>query len=411
VLNRAPAAFTTRRNRPGQGPGLVLVLVLLSALAPLSTDMYLAAFPGMAAEFGVGASTVQLTLTAFMVGLGVGQFVIGPISDSLGRRRLLLTCLFVCLLASVVCALAPSAAVLIGARAVQGALGGAGMVLGRAIIADRTRGPATLRFMNALMAAGSIAAVVSPVIGGQIVAWSGWRPVFWTLTGVVAFTLAVSVLVVPETLPRHLRHGGGFAEFTRGIGHVLSDRAYAAYLLTSMGTHGAFFAYISGSPFVLQEHMGIGVRTFSFVFGVNAVGLVLATVLSIRLVSRVNALLLVRAGVGIVAVATAVLLVLVHTGLPTMPMLVTLFIAVAAQGLVAGNVTGLAVSRARAHAGTASALLGALPFGFSAVMMPIVGLGYQPRTLGIVMLSCAVLAMAAVLWVPAAPPEATSPEP
>lgn len=397
--------MSDRSIRSGLSPGFIVVIVLLGAVAPLSTDMYLAAFPTMATEFGVGASTVQLTLTAVMIGLGAGQFVIGPISDSLGRRRLLLVCAFLCLVSSVVCALAPSVTVLIAMRFIQGATGGASMVLGRAVVADLTRGPATLHFMNALMAVGSIAAVISPVVGGQIIAWSGWRMVFWFITGVVALMLTVSALAVPESLPRDKRHRGGFVQFGRSVGLVLRDRAYTTYLVTIVAVHGSFFAYIAGSPFVLQQHMGLSVRTFSLVFGVNAVGLVAAAVLSMRLVSRANPLTLIRIGTVLVVAASAVLLVLVHTGLPTMAVLASLFVATAAQGLVGGNATGLAVGRARDHAGTASALVGALPFGFAGVIMPLVGLGYQPRTLGIVMLSCAAVGLAAVFLVPATSPE------
>ncbi len=384
----------------GFHPAFVAVLVLLSAVAPLSTDMYLAAFPQMAVELGTSASMIQLTLTAFMVGLGVGQLIIGPLSDSMGRRRLLLVCIAVCLGSGVVCALAPSPLVLIAGRLIQGFTGGAGMVLGRAIVADLTRGPTTLRLMNALMAAGAIAAVIAPVIGGQIVAWSGWRMVFWVISGVMAFLLGMAAWAVPESLAPEKRRSVGFAEFGRGMGAVLSNRAYVAYLVTSVGSLGAFFAYISGSPFVLQEYMGLGVRAFALVFGVNAVGLVLVTFLSVRLVGRMKAVNLVRVGVATVGAAGIALLVLASVGLPTIPTLVALFVATASQGLVGGNVTGLGVSQTPDHVGAASALLGALPFGFSAILMPIVGLGFQPRTLAIVMLSCSVVALAAITRAP-----------
>ena len=401
-MTRASSALPASPEARVFGPGLVLVLVMLTALTPLTTDMYLAAFPQMAVEFSASASMVQLTLTALMVGAGVGQLVIGPLSDSVGRRRLLLVCIAICLVAGVICALAPSVQVLIVARLVQGLTGGAGMVLGRAVIADRTSGPATMRLMNALIAAGAISAAVAPALGGQIIQWSGWRAVFWVLSGIVGAMLLASAFAVPESLTPEKRRSTGFVEFSRGIGELLRNPRFVAYLVAGIGGSGAFFAYLAGSPFVIQDYLGFGVRGFSIIFTLNAVGLVLVAMASMRLAGRVHAHTLVRIGLGIVITGSAALLLLTYAGVPTMPVLVILFAIVASQGLIMGNTMGLAVDQGLHRAGSGSALAGALPFAFAAVVMPIAGLGYQPRTLAIVMLVCSLVALVPVLWAPVA---------
>lgn len=401
-MSRTPAVPSKPRGVQPAGLGftLVLTLVLLSTIPPFATDMYLAGFPQMAADLRTTATMVQLTLTAVMVGLGAGQLFIGPLSDSVGRRRLLLVCTGLCLLASVVCALAPSIPVLIAARLLQGFAGAAGIVLARASVTDLTEGVSTLRYMNILMAGGAIAPLLAPVVGGQLVAWSGWRSVFWVITGIVGAMLVAAVLRVPESLSPDKRRSGGFKELTQGIRAVIGDRAYVAYLVTTSAACGARFAYISGSSFVLQEEMGLSARAFSLIFGLNAVGLMLTTFASVRLVSRFEALNLVRVGTAVVVVGSVVWLILVPAGLPMVPALVTLFISTSAQGLIIGNATGLATSSARGHAGTASAFLGALQFGFAALITPLVGFGYQPRTMGILMLTCAVMALAPVIRAP-----------
>ncbi len=399
-MSQASALSLKQRGVPRLSGVLVLVLALLNFIPPLCTDMYLAAFPQMAAGLSTTATMVQLTLTAFMIGLGVGQLLVGPLSDAVGRRRPLLVCTTLCLAASVVCALAPSVTVLITARLVQGLTSAASVVLGRAIIADLAKGPSVVRLMNVLMTVGAIAPVLAPVLGGQIAAWSGWRGVFWVITGTMAIMLFASVSAVPESLTPEKRQAGRLKELIQGVCVVLGDHSYVAYLATVIGCSGTMFAYISGSSFVLQEHMGLSAKTYSLIFGLNSVGMMLATSVSMRLAGWVKTLNLVRIGATILVLGSIAWLILTTVELPMIPALITLFSTTSAQGLIIGNATGLAVDHARDHAGTASAFLGALQYGFAAAVTPLVGLGYQPRTMGIVMLSCSVLALAPIIRPP-----------
>src|SRR3954471_5198111 len=197
-------------------PVLVLLLGGLTAFGPLSMDLYLPAFPELAANLDATHAQVQLTLTADVIGLVAGQLVLGPLSDAWGRRRLLLGATLVCAVASLLCALAPSAAVLAAWRFVQGFSGGGGMVLARAVAADLTSGVAAARLFSLFMTLSSLAPIIAPVLGGVLLAWTGSWPVMFHLLAVLNAVLAVAIgLVIPETLPADRRHAGGLRQTGR----------------------------------------------------------------------------------------------------------------------------------------------------------------------------------------------------
>ncbi len=219
--------------------------------------MYLPAFPEMAGDLGASASGIQLTLTACLVGLGFGQLFIGPLSDAVGRRRPLLIGSAVCLVASVVCALAPNVEVLAVGRFVQGLSGAAGVVLARAIISDTARGAVAAKLLGVLMIINVIAPVVAPLSGGAIIATLGWRAVFWVLAGLTLLMLLGTMLWAKESLPPSKRIRGGFKATLVGVRKTLGNRNYVGYLLTFCFTFAALFAYIAASPFVMQNVMGL----------------------------------------------------------------------------------------------------------------------------------------------------------
>ncbi|MDT7576117.1 MAG: transporter, family, multidrug resistance protein [Pseudonocardiales bacterium] len=203
--------------RPDQqspaGRTLAVLTVLLggfTAFGPLSMDLYLPAFPELTTDLGATQAAVQLTLTADVIGLVVGQLILGPISDARGRRTLLIASTLVCAVASVLCAIAPSAGLLALWRFLQGASGGGGIVLARAIAADLTTGVAAARLFSLFMTVSSVAPIAAPVLGGVLLAATGsWRPMFWLLA-VISLVLAVATWrMLPETLPVERRHTGG----------------------------------------------------------------------------------------------------------------------------------------------------------------------------------------------------------
>lgn len=387
------AVERTLRNPSGS---LIMVLALLTMVSPLATDMYLPAFPQMASELGTTATGIQLTLTAFLIGLALGQLVIGPLSDGIGRRRPLLVGTLVCFLASVACALAPTVELMITARFVQGFSGAAGVVLARAVISDTSRGAVAAKLMSLMMIIGGIAPVLAPVAGGAIVLTMGWRGVFWVITVMVALMLLGSIFFVKETLPAERRQAGGLAALLRNGRFVLGNRKYLGYTFTFVFAFGAMFAYISASPFVLQNILGLSTLTYSITFGINALGMVLASAIAMKLAGRVDTRKVLGGGVITLFLTSAALLVVILTGVNMVGTLLLLFAVLASFGFIFGHATALALEQVTAYAGTGSAFLGALQFILGAAVSPLVGLAgeHDARPMGIAMVVLAVLALA-----------------
>ena len=357
-------------------------LALLSATAPLATDMYLPGLPVMSESLGTSTVGIQLTLTTFMAGLGVGQLIVGPLSDGWGRRRLLLAGTVVLALSSALCATAPTVEVLIAARLIQGFSGGTGIVLARAVIADRARGNEAARLFSVMMIIGGVAPIVAPLLGGVLLGPIGWRGIFWVLTGLAVLMIVAVLTVVPETLPPERRHSGGLAMLARNFGTVIGNRRFVGYAATFALGFGAMFSYISASPFVVQEVLGMTPGQFSLIFAANSVGLVAGNIVNTRLIGRFEVRNLLRYGVTQMLTA-GVLLVLAVLVADTNRWLVLplLFLVVSSLGFVMGNATALAQGQVPKAAGTGSAVMGASQFGLAALVSPLVGLGGEDTAL------------------------------
>ncbi|MFF6801770.1 Bcr/CflA family efflux MFS transporter [Streptomyces sp. NPDC012616] len=379
AVHRVPDTAVAPSVRERRRTGLLVTLVLggLTATPPLSMDMYLPALPGVTRQLQASAATVQLTLTACLAGMALGQLVVGPMSDRWGRRRPLLAGLAVYVVATVLCALAPTVEALVGFRLVQGLAGAAGIVIARAVVRDLYDGVAMARFFSTLMLISGVAPVVAPLIGAQILRGTDWRGVF-VLLAAVGLLLAVVVWTrLPETLPAAERHGGGVGEALRSMRRLLSDPPFTGYLLTGAFAFAALFAYISASPFVVQEIYGASPQTFGLLFGANSVGLVLVGQVNGKvLVGRVRLDRVLAVGLATVTVAAAALLLLTtgvfgEAGLA--PVAVALFVLMSAMGVTLPNAQTLALLRVRHSAGSASALLGTSSFLVGAVASPLVG--------------------------------------
>jgi len=364
-----------------QGRRMVLVTLLLggfTAFGPLSMDLYLPAFPLLADEFGTTDAAVQLTLTADVIGLLIGQLILGPLSDQWGRRRLLLGSTLVCAIASVLCALAPSIGALVGWRFLQGLAGAGGIVLARAIAADVARGVAAARLFSLFMTVSSVAPILAPVIGGVMLSVTGsWQPMFYLLAIVCLVLTAIAWKTLPETLPADRRHPGGLRETGRAFGTLARDRVFVGYALTVAFAYASLFGYISGSSFVLQDRYGLSPMQFSLVFAANAAGMIALGLLNARLVKRIPVRRLLMLGLVVSAIAGVGLLLILGTpigaGLGVIGVLVPLFVVVATRGLISANATVLGVQRAPA-AGAASAVLGACMFGGGILVSPLLAL-------------------------------------
>lgn len=387
---------TTRRSTVW----LVVTLGLLSAFGPLCLDMYLAALPDLPGDLRSTENAAQLTLSACMVGLGVGQLVAGPVSDRYGRRGPLLVGLALFVVTSVICAVTPSMNVLIGVRLLQGAAGAAGIVIGRAVVADLFTGIAAASYFSTIAAINGLAPIIAPALGGQILLVGSWRTVFWVLTAIGVLVLVLTLAVVRESLPAERRTSGGLRGTFRSFRILFADGGFVASVLAGTLVTAAMFGYLAASPFVLRDGFGMSAQLFSLSFAVNATGIVLLTLLGRLVLSRTTSLVLLTVGVLQTAVGAVLLLVTVLAGWGLVMVLVSLFVMVSAVGFAFPHSVAISMDRQRPIAGAASALFGLAQFGLGAVAAPLAGLG--DPTSGVAMgwtaVASAFLALVALGW-------------
>ncbi|MFI8169098.1 multidrug effflux MFS transporter [Streptomyces sp. NPDC085931] len=405
-ISKTAQGAATGTAAPGLAPhrrtGLLVTFLLgsLTAVPPLAMDMYLPSLPEVTRSLHAPAATVQLTLTACLAGMALGQLVVGPMSDRWGRRRPLLAGLAVFVVATVLCALAPTVETLVAFRLAQGLAGAAAIVIARAVVRDLYDGMAMARFFSTLMLISGVAPVVAPLIGGQVLRVTDWRGVFAVLT-VVGVLIGVLVWTrLPETLPPAERHSGGVGEALRAMRTLLADRSFTGYMLTGGFAFAALFAYISASPFVVQEIYGASPQTFSLLFGVNSVGLVVVGQINGKiLVGRVSLDRVLGVGLAVVITAATALLLMslgVFGEVGLAPVAVALFVLMSAMGITLPNTQALALMRVRHAAGSASALLGTTSFLIGAVASPLVGVAGEDTALpmAVVQLAAALVALA-----------------
>jgi DHA1 family bicyclomycin/chloramphenicol resistance-like MFS transporter len=353
---------------------LMALLGALSMFAPLSTDMYLPALPSMAHNLSVSASAVQLTLTTSMIGLGAGQLLVGPLSDAHGRRRPVLLGLLAYTVASVLCAVSGSIWTLSAMRLVQGAAGAAGIVVARAIVRDLFSGIEAARFFSRLVIVFGLAPIVAPIVGGALLHVTDWRGIFIALAAFGALLWLACWRSLGETLPTTARQRGGLATTLRVLGTLLRDRRFAGLAIVYALSFGALFAYIAGSPFVLENIFGLSPQLFGVVFGINAAALVASSQFGARWLGRTGPRRLAAIGLraGLACAIGLLVAVLMHAGLAAV--LVCFFMLMASYGLVSPNVTALAMADHPKVAGSASALMGLGQFAVGALVAPLVGI-------------------------------------
>lgn len=399
TISSQPATAPTPTTRAGITAGLLFILALLAAVAPFATDLYLPAFPTMAAELGTDATGVQLTLTSFLIGVALGQLVFGPLSDRVGRRVPLILGALVFVASSIATVFAPTLEVLIAARFLQGLSGAAGMVLGRAVISDLETGPAVAKAMSLMMIVGGVAPVVAPLLGGALTAPLGWRGLLAVVLGIAVVMLIAVVFGVRESLPRARREE--LALLKRSVGsplRALVSREYIGYTLTFAFSFTVMMAYISASPFLYQSLMGVDELQYGLLFGLNALALMASSAVSAKLVERIAPRTLIAVGLGGVAVGAVGFLLLVLFAAPAWTLGVAVFIVVASLGAVFGNATALALGAVPGAAGSASAVLGALQFGLAAVVSPLVSIGGETSALPLGIVMVVAIAVASVAY-------------
>ncbi|GHI89957.1 Bcr/CflA family drug resistance efflux transporter [Streptomyces xanthophaeus] len=395
ALPGASAPLTAARRT-----GLLVIFMLggLTALPPLSMDMYLPALPAVTDALNSPAATVQLTLTACLAGMALGQLVIGPMSDKWGRRTPLLTGMVVYVLATALCAFAPTVELLIAFRLLQGLAGAAAIVIARAVVRDLYDGVEMARFFSTLMLVSGVAPIIAPLIGGQVLRFSDWRGVFVVLTGVGALLTLLVWRRLDETLPPERRHTGGVGTALRTMRGLLGDRVFAGYTLAGGFAFAVLFSYIAASPFVIQEIYGASPQAFSLLFGVNSVGLIAAGQINGKLlVGRVSLDKVLTAGLAIAGAASVALLLMsteVFGKAGLFPVAAALFVLMSSMGLILPNTNAQALMRTPHAAGSASALIGTASFLVGAVASPLVGIAGEDTAvpMAVVQVTCSVLA-------------------
>ncbi len=367
---------------------LLLLVGFLSAFPPFVTDLYLPSLPSLANFFKTTPSLVQMSLTMSMLGLALGQLFVGPLSDKYGRKRLLLLSLVAFVVSTVLCVFSPNILLFDAFRLLQGMAASGGIVIARAMATDKCRGKVLTKFLAVVSAINGVAPVTAPVLGGIILSFVDWRGTFAVLL-VYGFALLFGSARVSETLPESRRSHAPLLSTFKAYGNVLKNPSYRLYLLLYAVSAWVLFAYISASPFILQQGYGLSPMAFSFCFAVNAIAIGLGCAVAGKGSERK---MILAGGISLCAFGFLTALVL-HFHAPLFAVEACFVCLLFSFGLLQPPSTSLALNSERKNAGTASALLGASGFLMGGVVTPLVGLGDIFRSLGMALSTGAVFTL------------------
>jgi DHA1 family bicyclomycin/chloramphenicol resistance-like MFS transporter len=389
-VNHLAEATPHRVSRP-----LIVVLSLLTVFGPISMDLYLPVLPRLTADLGASTSAAQLTVTACLFGLALGQLLAGPVSDRFGRRRPLLIGVVAYVASSALCAVSPNVEALVAARFVQGLAGGVGLVIAQAAGRDLYSGARLIRYYGRLTVLSGLAAVVGPVLGGELATVTDWRGVFLVLAGIGVLILGGSAGVLRETLPVPRRVVGGMAQTALDMRRLLGDRPFVGAVLVSGFSYAALFAYLAGATFLLQDVYGLSPQGYAYAFGLNSLGFMVFGFLGGRACERWNDRVTLIAGLGMTAAGAAGVLATAIGHLPLAAVVVSLLTLVSGVAVTTPPTTSLALADYPDIAGTASSFLGVARFAFGGFAAPLVGLGGATAVpLGVVTIIATGLAVA-----------------
>lgn len=353
---------------------LVLVLGALSAIGPLTIDTYLPALPTLTAELGATDAQAQMTITGLLIGLGFGQLIVGPLSDAVGRRKPLLIGLAGHGLMSVLCALAPSITLLAVTRTLQGLAGAAVAVVAMAVVRDVFSGYRAAQLLSRLLLVLGVAPILAPSLGSALLRWTSWQGIFVVLAAVAVLLFVLALVALPETLPAQRRQPARLGSSLRAYAMLFSDKLFLVMVVVSGLMFATLFAYISGSPFILQGLYHLSPQQFGLAFSGNAVGLILMTQLNPVFVRRFGPVRVLTVAVLAALLAAVALLVVAATDTGGLVgLMIPLWFLVASVGLSFPNAPAIALNSHGESAGTAAAMLGAAQFMIGGVVAPLVG--------------------------------------
>lgn len=375
----------------------------MTAVGPVSTDMYLPAFPAIEISLGARTGSAQITLATWFAGLAVGQITQGTLSDRFGRRGPLICGTLLYTLASAGCALAPNMFWLATFRALAAFGGSASMVVPRAMVRDLADGYAAARLMSQLMLVMGAAPILAPTLGGAVLGFASWQTIFWITTAYGVISLALVLLLLPDTLPETGRIKLGPGALVARYVSIVRERGFASHALEGGFCMFGLFAYLGGSPVVFEQLFHLQPAAYGMVFGLCAAGFIAASQVNSLILPRFGAAFVLATAVRTSLIATAALVVIAFLGRGgVVAVIAPIFINSTSLGFVMPNATVGALSRHAAHAASASALLGTLQFLLGALSGTLIGLASDgtARPMALLMMAGAVGAVVADLCRP-----------
>lgn len=373
---------------------LVVFLGMLTAITPLATDLYLPALPIMPGELNTTASNIQMTIGVMTFGVAIGQLFGGPISDTMGRKVPLIIGNLLCVISALICAYAPSIEILLLGRFLQGLTGSVGVVIAKAIARDFASDQELTKLFALLMMVNGLAPVLAPLVGGQLLLFTTWRVIF-VILAVFSAILLVGSFLFRESLPKEKRIAGGIGTATKNYITLIKDKQFLGQTLIQLFAFGAFFAYISGSSFVYQNIFQLSAQEFSYLFGINSCGIILASAISGRVSNFITSRQILTFSLWELTIGSLLFLVAMIFEWSLIPVTTILFFTVCTVSLFGSASFSMAMTKYGKMAGSASAILGFASMFAAGIVSPLVGIGgeYTGIPMGITMLVCAALSL------------------
>lgn len=373
---------------------LVVFLGMLTAITPLATDLYLPALPIMPGELNTTASNIQMTIGIMTFGVAIGQLFGGPISDTMGRKLPLIIGNLLCVISGIICAYAPSIEILLLGRFLQGLTGSVGIVISKAIARDFASSQELTKLFALLMMVNGLAPVLAPLVGGQLLLFTTWRVIF-VILALFSTILLVGSFLFRESLPKEKRITGGIGTAAKNYIKLIKDKPFLGQTLIQLFAFGAFFSYISGSSFVYQNIFQLSAQEFSYLFGINSCGIILASAISGRISNVITSKQLLTFSLWQLTIGSLLFLVAMLLEWPLIPVTIILFFTVCTVSLFGSASFSMAMTSYGKMAGSASAILGFASMFAAGIVSPLVGIGgdHTGIPMGITMLVCAVLSL------------------
>lgn len=373
---------------------LVIFLGMLTAITPLATDLYLPALPIMPGELNTTASNIQMTIGVMTFGVAIGQLFGGPISDTMGRKLPLIIGNLLCVISGIICAYAPSIEILLLGRFLQGLTGSVGVVISKAIARDFASGQELTKLFALLMMVNGLAPVLAPLVGGQLLLFTTWRVIF-VILALFSTILLVGSFLFRESLPKEKRITGGIGTAVKNYIKLIKDKPFLGQTLIQLFAFGAFFSYISGSSFVYQNIFQLSAQEFSYLFGINSCGIILASAISGRISNVITSKQLLTFSLWQLTIGSLLFLVAMLLEWPLIPVTIILFFTVCTVSLFGSASFSMAMTNYGKMAGSASAILGFASMFAAGIVSPLVGIGgdHTGIPMGITMLVCAALSL------------------